>query len=164
MDISKARYKKIQSLANICRNLFDTTDPFKICKLLDIKIRYISLSNGIWGFSNIWSSDGSNISIFQNKIYPIHATIFLSSKLDKYSQKIVCAHELGHVLLHNKERLNLFDIKDQADSFTEYEANIFAIELLPQIYHCANRDYRLPNRCDLYYYMNKKIATAYFTF
>lgn len=60
--------------------------------------------------------------------------IFVNGNLSEYMQKLVCAHELGHALLHRKlgtlpggmMEFEIFDIKDA----TEYEANVFAANLL----------------------------------
>lgn len=62
--------------------------------------------------------------------------IFINDHLSDEMQRIVCAHELGHALLHRKlcresahqaiYELELFDIRDN----TEYEANVFAANLL----------------------------------
>lgn len=62
--------------------------------------------------------------------------IFINDNLSEEMQRIVCAHELGHAMLHRrlcKQRKNqtiyeleIFDIKDN----TEYEANVFAAGLL----------------------------------
>ena len=62
--------------------------------------------------------------------------IFINSSLSDEMKRIVCAHELGHAMLHRKlcrEMKNqticefeIFDIRNSA----EYEANIFAAGLL----------------------------------
>ena len=62
--------------------------------------------------------------------------IFINANLSKEMQRIVCAHELGHAMLHRNlcresagqaiYELELFDIRDTA----EYEANVFAANLL----------------------------------
>lgn len=60
--------------------------------------------------------------------------IFINGNLSEYMQRLVCAHELGHALLHRKlgampggmMEFEIFDIKDAA----EYEANVFAANLL----------------------------------
>lgn len=48
-------------------------------------------------------------------------------------QKIICAHELGHAVLHSQmpgiESFHDFALFDDTSS-TEYEANVFAAELL----------------------------------
>lgn len=59
--------------------------------------------------------------------------LFLSDGLDEYARRIVCAHELGHDRLHADEAsdapLREFTVGVSA-SRKEYEANLFAAELL----------------------------------
>ena len=57
--------------------------------------------------------------------------IFISGRISDEMQRIVCAHELGHALLHKNTRglfleFALFDTADRL----EYEANIFAADFL----------------------------------
>ena len=62
--------------------------------------------------------------------------IFINSSLSDEMKRIVCAHELGHAMLHRQlcrkmknqtiQEYEIFDIRSEA----EYEANIFAAELL----------------------------------
>lgn len=60
--------------------------------------------------------------------------IFINGNLSEYMQRLVCAHELGHALLHRRlgampggmMEFEIFDITDAA----EYEANVFAANLL----------------------------------
>lgn len=62
--------------------------------------------------------------------------IFINNNLSDEMKRIVCAHELGHALLHRQlcremknqtiQEYEIFDIRSTA----EYEANIFAAELL----------------------------------
>ena len=60
--------------------------------------------------------------------------IFISQNMSEQMQRITCAHELGHILLHRdiltKDRFfleyELFNIQNE----TEYEANVFAAGLL----------------------------------
>lgn len=49
--------------------------------------------------------------------------IYINSKYTLKSQQILCAHELGHILLHNNSYVNDFDGNDPV---LEFEANIFA--------------------------------------
>ena len=58
--------------------------------------------------------------------------IFINSRLSEETQRIVCAHELGHALLHRGEGQAVFmefELFGAADR-KEREANLFAAELL----------------------------------
>ncbi len=92
-------------------------DPFKICEELGVRIRYHEL--------------GSIKAYYfcQSRI----KNIVINSSADENIKKVLCAHELGHAILHDgiaKDRafheITLFDVTTP----TEYEANLFAAELL----------------------------------
>lgn len=92
-----------------------TNNPFELAACLEIKIMYEPLGC-IKGFYQMCP---------KNKI--IHINEDLSEK-DKH---IVCAHELGHAILHTKLNIlflehNTFCVKNRY----EREANKFAAELL----------------------------------
>lgn len=59
--------------------------------------------------------------------------VMINSSLSEEEKRIVAAHELGHIILHKAE-LQLAPMKDSilynAISKTEYEANLFAADLL----------------------------------
>lgn len=56
--------------------------------------------------------------------------ISLNKSYTKASQKVLCAHELGHALLHD-EVVNHFAVTAQnVGTNVEYEANLFAVALL----------------------------------
>lgn len=97
---------------------YDTRDPFELCDAMDIRIRYMDLGNSIKAFYFYQSR-------IKNIVINIHA--------DPHARHILCAHELGHSVLHGElaamrgfQELELFDYLVP----TEYEANLFAAELL----------------------------------
>lgn len=97
---------------------FETRDPFKICSELGFRIRFKDLGNDIKAYF-FCQSRIKNIVINQRTTY--------------IARKILCSHELGHGILHKKlatmrgfHELELFDSLIP----TEYEANLFAAELL----------------------------------
>lgn len=97
---------------------YDTRNPFELCDNLNIRIRYKDLGTAIKAYY-----------FYQSRI----KNIVLSTRSGRIVQKILCAHELGHALLHDElaamrgfQELELFD----TTSRTEYEANLFAAELL----------------------------------
>lgn len=96
-----------------------TSDPFELAKRLGIIVKFRS---------DFVRQRGASVIILGNRI------IFINANLSEQMQRMVCAHELGHLLLHRAAYgkaawiLNheLFDIRNQL----EYEANVFAANLL----------------------------------
>ncbi|WP_312130857.1 ImmA/IrrE family metallo-endopeptidase [Lysinibacillus capsici] len=95
---------------------YNTRNPFTLAKYLNIEIFYWDLPPDIKGFYQ-----------YEKR----NQFIFINSNLSIEEQLIVCAHELGHAILHTKlntpfMRANtLFSI----DKF-ELQANTFAAYLL----------------------------------
>lgn len=57
--------------------------------------------------------------------------IYVDENLDKHEQKLVCAHELGHMLLHKNSNALYMDSKTFFNTNKyELDANLFAVELL----------------------------------
>lgn len=96
-----------------------TRDPFDICEALGVNVKFTPLCPELKAYY-----------FYQSRI----RSVVISSELDEDTARLVCAHELGHILLH-AEMLKLMrciyetSICVLSDS-TEYEANIFASELL----------------------------------
>lgn len=95
-----------------------TRNPFELCDDLDIRIRYKDLGTAMKAYY-----------FYQSRI----KNIVLNTRSGRIVQKILCAHELGHALLHGElaamrgfQELEMFDMTSR----TEYEANLFAAELL----------------------------------
>mgnify|MGYP000899687180 CR=1 FL=1 len=92
-----------------------TNDPYEITSQKNIIIQYEQLGS-VLGYHNTY-----------RRIQFIH----INSELEDYKKRFVCAHELGHALLHPNVntpflRKNTF----YAISKIEREANEFAVELL----------------------------------
>lgn len=106
-----------QSVEELTRK-YGTRDPYKICDELGVRIRVKDL--GI---------DMKAYYFYQSRI----RNIVLNNRVSTPIQRILVAHELGHDRLHRDiamlkgfQEVELFD----AALPTEYEANIFAAELL----------------------------------
>lgn len=105
-----------KELANQLIKKYSTNDPFEIAAHKNIKTLFWNLHYEIKGFYKY---------IRRNKF------IFINSALPDYYQRFVCAHELGHALLHPKNNTpfmresTLFSVDK-----IEVEANSFAVELL----------------------------------
>jgi len=104
--------KKVQCLYE----KYNTRNPFTLAKYLKIEIFYWDLPPDIKGFYQYEK---------RNRF------IFINSKLSVEEQLIVCAHELGHAILHTKlnthfMRANTLFSVDKI----EIQANTFAAYLL----------------------------------
>ena len=93
-----------------------TRNPFKLARLLNIEIVYEDLGE-VRGFFK---------KILRRKF------IFINNKLSEFDQKVVCAHELGHAVLHFSNRIQFLidNTKLLRKSRIEDEANLFASWLL----------------------------------
>ncbi len=92
-----------------------TTNPFEIAKRKDIIVLFEDLGNTL-GFYNT---------------YKRFKFIHINNQINETTQQFVCAHELGHAVLHPKAntpflRNQTFFSVDRL----EIEANTFAVELL----------------------------------
>ncbi|HBM81118.1 MAG TPA: hypothetical protein DD426_09840 [Clostridiaceae bacterium] len=74
-------------------NLYQTSDPFALCKALNILIIKIDLGSirGIYQYKN------------RKQI------IYLNCNLHSTLSRQVCAHELGHAILHKKTNTIFLD-------------------------------------------------------
>jgi Zn-dependent peptidase ImmA (M78 family) len=101
----------------------ETRDPFRLAELLGFYVRFI----------NTKRQKGFCTNILNNYF------IYINENMSPQMQRMTCAHELGHVLLHKDHlgrdgqghfkkivEMELFNIT----SHTEYEANLFAANLL----------------------------------
>lgn len=107
----------IQTIAHELIAKFDTRDPFELCKAIGVEVFYADLGN----------LKGMYKHLKKNRFAVIN------EKLDVYTRTLVCAHELGHDILHQDlakkiclQEFILYDMRSRP----EYEANLFASEIL----------------------------------
>ena len=105
-------YRRVNNL----KKRWGTSDPFKICKYLKIQVRYYNLGE-VKGFYK---------KVLRKKF------IIINENLSSLDKKIICAHELGHCLLHSSRDVqNLLEYGNfEKYSIFEDEANEFAAHLL----------------------------------
>ncbi len=110
--------KKLSDIGESLVRRYGTRDPFKIAKELGINVIFCD---------NFGSLKGMYRVIKRNRF------IFINKALSSRMKAIVCAHELGHDLLHRQlaraNGLHEFMLYDM-DTRAEYEANIIAAEIL----------------------------------
>lgn len=123
-------YKKANDLVKQC----GTRDPQKIASEL-----------GIWTYDADDFRDLLGMYTFRWN----HRLVFLNSRLDHYTRKMVLAHEIGHDQQHRDlakatdNGLREFVLFNMQDS-TEYEANAFASHILledDEVYSLARQGY-----------------------
>lgn len=107
----------IQTVANKLIKKFDTRDPFQLCQAIGVEVFYADLG----------SLKGMYKYLKKNRFAVIN------ENLDPFTKTLVCAHELGHDILHQNlarkvclQEFILYDMKSRP----EYEANLFASEIL----------------------------------
>lgn len=115
MYISLKRYNKIKQRVEKLTRICKTKNPFEIARLFNIRCINCNLKN-VYGLSDISTNNKK--------------TIYLSNSLDSVGKVIICAHELGHLFLHAEKNINPFSTDAGKFDNMEYEADLFAVELL----------------------------------
>ncbi|MGN0335631.1 MAG: ImmA/IrrE family metallo-endopeptidase [Lachnospiraceae bacterium] len=108
---------KRNDISNIVKQIttyYQSQDPFRIAKEMGATVLYVPLKN-VNGF-------------YQR--YLDQDLIYVNENLTEEEKILVCAHELGHMVLHNNVNSIFLESIKQVDSVYELEANIFACMLL----------------------------------
>lgn len=119
-SIDKISRKRIKYIASIAYKAFKSAqikNPTTIALECGAEISYSEMQDNVPAFCQSTQSLG---------------TIFINSRADNYSKQILCAHELGHLLLHKNNELSLFD--HTIGQVEEFEANLFAYFLYPKAF------------------------------
>ena len=108
----------VAGVADALARKYKTRNPYEICDGLGVRIRLKDLGTDIKAYY-----------FYHSRI----RNIVVNSRVSETIRRILVAHELGHDRLHQDiamlkgfQEIELFDIAQP----TEYEANIFAAELL----------------------------------
>lgn len=141
MMISRERFSEIQNAATSCFEFFGTRNPFMVLNEMGIPCSFIKLEGDLKGFTSI-NAGGET-------------WVYINRKFDNYSTKIIAAHELGHIILHRFDEINMFE-DDGISSETEYEADIFLMEFMPQV-QPYNKNYLSLTPAQLKNYVCSKI-------
>ena len=101
----------VKSIIDKC----ETRNPFRILEQLGVILIYYPLE-GVNGF----------YQYFQR-----NSIIYIDERLSDHEALFVCAHELGHMLMHKKSNAVFLDSRAHLNTCKyEIEANRFAINLL----------------------------------
>ena len=105
----------IKQKANSLAKRYNSRNPFEIIKNLNVILVYYPLKD-VRGFYQFFQ---------RNNI------IYIDENLTESEQIVVCAHELGHMLLHKNSNALFMDTRTHfVTTKYENEANAFAAELL----------------------------------
>ena len=105
----------IKRFANDIADIHDSRNPFRIAAENNIHILYEELGKNLGYFSQL----------FRIK------TIRINNHADPFLRPFICAHELGHALLHPHAGTHAFNKNSFiANCKIEKEANQFAVKLL----------------------------------
>ena len=106
-------YEEIKTLVSNLIGFFKTSNPYYLAAKLNIFIKETNV----------------NPDLFKARVYFVDDKkgIMINKNLDDKSKKILIAHEIGHALLH-KDFLTYHGYS--CSERIEYEANLFALELL----------------------------------
>ena len=116
-----ADFNYICSVAEKIREKYAEADPFKLCDEMGIITLFAPMGPAPAACKGFF--------LTQSRV----KSITVNSDLSEDFQRIICAHELGHAMLHrDRSGVNAFHdfaFFDGVDRL-EYEANLFAAELL----------------------------------
>lgn len=105
----------IKKIADNLAKKYGTRNPFEIIRNINVILVFYPLE-GVKGFYQYFQ---------RNNI------IYIDERLDDNEKIFVCAHELGHMLLHKKSNAIFMDSRTHLNtSKYENEADRFAIDLL----------------------------------
>lgn len=105
----------VKRLADSLVRKYNTRNPFEIISNLNAIVVFYPL-HGLKGFYQYFQ---------RNNI------IYIDETLDDAEKSFVCAHELGHMLLHKKANAIFMDSRTQLNTIKyEIEADRFAVDLL----------------------------------
>jgi Zn-dependent peptidase ImmA (M78 family) len=107
--------KAIKEIVRQLIKIHKSNDPFQIAKEKNIIVLFAELGNTLGFYSSY------------KRIQFIH----LNNQLNEKQQRFVCAHELGHAVLHPKSNTPFLRANTLLSvEKLEVEANTFAVELL----------------------------------
>ena len=105
----------IKKIADNLAKKYGTRNPFEIIRNINVILVFYPLE-GVKGFYQYFQ---------RNNI------IYIDERLDDNEKIFVCAHELGHMLLHKKSNAIFMDSRTHLNtSKYENEADRFAVDLL----------------------------------
>lgn len=111
------RKQEIVEFATGLKRTYHTCDPYKLAEIFGIRVEE-QHSCTRWFKAQAVKFKGYAPYIVINGNY------------DERSRRVMCAHELGHIFLHDETLNNFANPYSKINMEAEYEANLFALALL----------------------------------
>lgn len=120
-------FMDIRERANKLVQFYKTRNPFEIIQGMNAILIFYPLE-GVRGFYQYFQRNN---------------LIYIDEKLPEHEQMFVCAHEIGHMLLHKKSNAIFMDTRTHFNTgHYELEADTFAVNLLiSDEFLLENKDY-----------------------
>lgn len=118
---NESNFLKIRNLVDEIVIKYNSINPYILAVNLDIFIQETNI----------------NPDYFKARIYLIddNLGIMINENFDLRTKKYLLAHELGHALLH-RDHINIYGDNGISSEKCEYEANLFALELMSRNLYC----------------------------
>ena len=111
------RAKDILEFVQELKKVLHTNDPYEIAKYYGIDI--------------LFSDTPTKDFTAHTMKFPGYPTIIsINNAYTDYSKKVLCAHELGHALLHQDTINHFKTTANNLSTTVEQEANLFAVALM----------------------------------
>ncbi|MGG5341176.1 ImmA/IrrE family metallo-endopeptidase [Enterococcus sp. AZ192] len=118
---------QISKMMDDLKNKYGTMNPFNLSEHMNIEIKYVNF---------LKNPRGQYTTILGDKV------ILLSNSIkDTNEEYFVCAHELGHALLHT-DISGYYSLNNSTKNKSEYEASKFATKLIYELYK-EEHDFKL---------------------
>ncbi|WP_026527810.1 ImmA/IrrE family metallo-endopeptidase [Butyrivibrio sp. VCD2006] len=110
------RKEEIVEFATGLKRTYHTSDPYELAKIFGIRVE-----------ENIPCMKWFKAQAVKFKGYAPY--IVINRDYDERSRRIMCAHELGHIFLHDDTLNNFANVGGKINMEAEYEANLFVLAL-----------------------------------
>ena len=111
--------EEIVEFATGLKRTYHTNDPYELARIFGIKVE-----------EQLECMKWFKAQAVKFKGYVPY--IVINGNYDERSKRVMCAHELGHVFLHDDTLNNFTNPGGRINMDAEYEANLFALALLEE--------------------------------
>jgi Zn-dependent peptidase ImmA (M78 family) len=113
------RKQEIVEFATGLKRTYHTCDPFKLAEIFGIRVEEQKSCTRWFKAQAV-------------KFRGYAPYIVINGNYDERSRRVLCAHELGHIFLHDDTLNNFANPYSKINMQAEYEANLFTVALLEE--------------------------------